>query len=248
MNTSAELLACKVHIEPEAPEFMALSIGTTSSPSTSPTMTRRAFMRIAQRTRSAQVMRPTSSTLASPRLKCDHLVVALGKAVEGQLVVRFDRHQAFSDGWNVGGKSPQQGGLAVTHAAADQEVGARPYRCAEERPDHRRKGRPLHELVQGDVQQAVQAQEQMRLLADPADGEQPRSIGELQVDPGVSGVEQPLREPDPTTEVANEVDEFIVAVGHGGAANRAAVRQIEPDGLGTGGVDIDHVVAVQMVL
>jgi len=43
--------AWMVHIEPDLPAVMALSMGTISSPSTSPTMTRSASWRLARWTR-----------------------------------------------------------------------------------------------------------------------------------------------------------------------------------------------------
>ena len=57
-KTPAEESAWMVHMDPDRPWLMALSIGSTSSPSTSPTITRSAFMRRARRTRSATEMRP----------------------------------------------------------------------------------------------------------------------------------------------------------------------------------------------
>ncbi len=63
-NTPADDSAWIVHIEPDRPWLMALSIGSTSSPRTSPTMTRSAFMRSDRRTRSATGIRPSPSMLA----------------------------------------------------------------------------------------------------------------------------------------------------------------------------------------
>ncbi len=52
-NTPADDSAWIVHIEPERPWLMAFSIGSTSSPRTSPTITRSAFIRSERRTSSA---------------------------------------------------------------------------------------------------------------------------------------------------------------------------------------------------
>ena len=58
-------LAWMVHIEPSVPMVMASSIGMTSAPRDSPTITRSGLQRSAQRTSSAMGMAPSPSTLGS---------------------------------------------------------------------------------------------------------------------------------------------------------------------------------------
>ena len=65
MNAPREELAWMVVIDPSLPWLMAFSIGTTSLPRTSPTMTRSGVIRSAHRTSSARVISPSPSMLAS---------------------------------------------------------------------------------------------------------------------------------------------------------------------------------------
>ena len=65
MNAPREELAWMVAIDPSLPCDIAFSIGTTSAPRTSPTMTRSGVIRSAQRTSSARVISPSPSMLAS---------------------------------------------------------------------------------------------------------------------------------------------------------------------------------------
>src|SRR3546814_16001859 len=62
-----EELAWMVHIEPSLPWLIALSIGSTSSPRTSPTITRSGFMPRTQPTRSASDTSPPPLTRSENR-------------------------------------------------------------------------------------------------------------------------------------------------------------------------------------
>ena len=64
-KTPREESAWIEHIEPSLPCDMARSMGSTSAPRTSPTITRCGSMRSAERTRSASVNAPTPSVLGS---------------------------------------------------------------------------------------------------------------------------------------------------------------------------------------
>jgi hypothetical protein len=107
-------------MEPAAPEFMALSMGTISPPSTSPTM--------------ARLHRPPDQIgaadatdvfhLGLSRFQCDHLVMAVGEAVGGEFVVGLHRDQAFLGG-NVAGEGAEKGGLTVAHAAGGKGASVR---------------------------------------------------------------------------------------------------------------------------
>ena len=65
LNADSDELACTVHMDPSLPWLMALSMGMTSWPRTSPTITRSGFMRRPQRTRVARSISPSPSTFSS---------------------------------------------------------------------------------------------------------------------------------------------------------------------------------------
>jgi hypothetical protein len=81
----------------------------------------------------------------------------------------------------IAGQGAEQGGLAVHHAAADQQVPPGPHCGAQKGADERREGASVDQVVQGHVEQPVQPQEQVGRFADPADGEQPGTVGVMSV-------------------------------------------------------------------
>ena len=139
----------------------------------------------------------------------DDLVVALREAVEGKLVVGFDRDQSLARR-DVARQCPQKRGLAVAHASADEQVGPGFDGCTEKGPHHGRQ-RPLpDQVVEADVEEAMQPKKQMRRLAYPGHGEQSRPVGQLQIDSGMGGVEEAFGQADAPAELAHELDELLV--------------------------------------
>ena len=92
------------------------------------------------------------------------------------------------------------------------------------------------------------AQEQVRLPRDPADGEQTRAVGQLQVDPVVVRVEAALGQPDPPAQLPHELDQLVGRSGDRRTPDDGAVGQLEPDRLAALGVHVDHVGAVEVRL
>jgi hypothetical protein len=64
----------------------------------------------------------------------------------------------------------------------------------------------------------------------------------------MGGIKQPLGQADPPTQLANKLDQLLVGVGDGRAANGGAVEQIEPHPLGAGRVHVDDVGALEVRL
>ena len=84
-----------VHIDPERPWLMAFNMGRTSSPRTSPTMTRSAFIRSALRTRRAIEMAPSPSALAGRASRATRSGCRSGTESKSQLKGLLDGHDPF---------------------------------------------------------------------------------------------------------------------------------------------------------
>src|SRR5713101_2494171 len=95
MNAPREELAWMVVIDPSLPWLIALSIGTTSLPRTSPTITRSGVIRSAHRTSSASDL-PFALHVLLPGLHRDHVRVGAGVPVQAQLEAVLDRDQPLA--------------------------------------------------------------------------------------------------------------------------------------------------------
>ena len=234
-KTPADDSAWSVHIEPDRPWLMALSIGSTSSPSTSPTITRSAFMRSDLRTRSATGILPSPSMFAGRASSatmsgCRFEPVSSPSSKACSMVTMRSRV-------DLGGEGAQQRGLAGVHRPGDHDVLPGPHGGGEKRSEtriHRPHGAQIGERQVGEPV--------------PADGDRrPRGHGhergqsgparQLQVELRPGRVEPALGQPESARRRADQVDELLVGVGDGGHQPLGSIGEGRPHAVAS--VDID---------
>ena len=199
-----------VVIDPSLPWLMALSIGMTSAPRTSPTRTRSGVIRSAHRTSSARVISPSPSVLGSLLCIATTSGWASGVPVQAQLerVLDGDQPLVFGDG---AGQRPQHRRLADRGAAGDQQVLAGLDQRREERGEGLVDGAVADQLAQPGPFQAVAADRDARPSGDRLDREQPPAAGQRHRHARGGAVEAALLDPAPGGDRADQVGQLLVA-------------------------------------
>ena len=118
---AAEELACSVHSDPGLPEPIAVSMGMSSSPRTSPTRMRRAFIRRACVINTARLISPAPSALASACFEGDDALVAMRKPVQAEFGFLL-QHDDFFEWVEFGGERAKQRGFAGVQPAGHDDV------------------------------------------------------------------------------------------------------------------------------
>ncbi len=201
-----------VHIDPERPWLMALSMGSTSSPSTSPTITRSAFIRSARRTR--------SETAISPRPR---RWPAAPRAPPGRGAGRWSASRPSSRACSMvtmrsrGGTSAAKARSIVVlpeFMAPETTMFLRARTAAANRDGQLGTDRPeVDQVGQGESGVPVPTDGDGRSSGHRHHGREPAPVGKSQVHLRSGQVEPPLGQAEPAGRGPHHLDDLVVRSG-----------------------------------
>lgn len=160
-------------------------------------------------------------------LHADDLMVTVGKAVEGQLVLLLHHYHPFVRVELVG-KGPHQGGLAGVDAAGDHDVLAGAHGGSQERQQPRVDASQGLQFLKPDVGQPVPADAQTRARGHGHPCAEPRSVGQPQVEQWSCRGELSRALAQIGSERLNDLDQLAVGVRDRGSANEPAAGVGDP--------------------
>ncbi len=163
--------------------------------------------------------------------------MAVRAGVESELERLLDRHDPLA-AVDLRGESPQEGRLAGIHGPGNHDVLAGPDRRGKQRGQsvvHRPHGA---ECVEREIGEPVPSDRHRRSARHGHDRREPRSSGQLEIQLGSGRVEPTLGQAEPSGRRTQQIDEFVVGVGHGIHQSLGPVGEGRPDSVAAVDVDV----------